>query len=449
MTIGKYIRTNESEHLTLRGVDLVSLCERYGTPLFVFDEVSLVENFERFRQVFERVYPNVIVCYSVKTNNNLTVCKILREKGAYAEVSSLLDLHVALRAGFTGKRIIYDGPFKPVEALQEAIRNEVLLINCESLEEIKRLNAVAEDLGVKQAIGLRINPFRRPRFLRDLHPKTLIEEAGFCFPRCRFGFSIEEAHVAFEYVKKMRNLRLECLMTHPYHQAVDVLTSLLKKAYKNFGFNIKYLNIGGGFDPGIYNSTGDLLLVLDYVKGKFGLKSSLDNKRGTTSIDDAARVIADDIRRNLDGIYEPTLIAEPGRYIAESSGLLLLKVDHVKVAGGCKWVVVDGGTNIVPSFYQRRKLMVANNVLTAEKELVNVVGPLLYPKDFIAIKTMLPKVQSGDIIAVLDCGAYTLSSSTQFLYPRPAAVLVDQNGKAHLIREKETFDDVVGKDRLF
>jgi len=81
--------------------------------------------------------------------------------------------------------------------------------------------------------------------------------------------------------------------------------------------------------------------------------------------------------------------------------------------------------------------------------LVNVVGPLLYPKDFVAIKTMLPKVQNGDIIAVLDCGAYTLSSSTQFLYPRPAAVLVDQSGKVHLIREKETFDDVLGKDRFF
>jgi len=427
----------------------VSLCERYGTPLFVFDEVSLVENFERFRQVFESIYPKVMVCYSVKTNNNLAVCKILRENGAYAEVSSLLDFQAALKAGFTGKRIIYDGPFKPVKALQDAVKNEVLLINCESLEEIKRLNAVAADFGVNQAIGLRVNSFRRPRFLGDLHPKTLVEEASFCFPRCRFGFSMEEVQVAFEYVKKMKNLRLECLMTHPYHGAVEVLMPLFKKACKNFGFNIKYLNIGGGFDPGIYSSTGDLLLALDYVKGKFGLKSSLDKKRSTTSIKDAVRVIVDGVRRNLDGLHEPTLIAEPGRYVVESSGLLLLKVDHVKVAGGYKWVFVDGGTNIIPSFYQRRELMVANNFSVAEKELVNVVGPLLYPKDFVAIKTMLPKVQNGDVIAVLDCGAYTLSSSTQFLYPRPAAVLVDQSGKVHLIREKETFDDVLGKDRFF
>jgi len=145
-------------------------------------------------------------------------------------------------------------------------------------------------------------------------------------------------------------------------------------------------------------------------------------------------------------LYEPTLITEPGRFIVGPAGMLLLRIDHVKIAGGHKWVMVDGGTNILPSFHERRRLLVANNGLASDQEEVSIVGPLLYPKDFIAIKARLPRVEEGDIIVVLDCGAYSLSSSTQFLYPRPAAVLVNSKGKVQVIREKETYDDVIGKD---
>jgi len=438
---------NEINHLTLHGVDLVSLCEKYETPLFVFDEATLVENFQRFLQAFEKVYSKVMVCYSIKTNNNLAICKILRESGSYAEVSSSLDLYVALKAGFPGEKIIFDGPFKPIEALKEALEKKVLLINCESLAELERLNSLAENLGIEQAIGLRVNPFKRPGFFKSLHPKTLIEEAGFCFPRSRFGFSAEEVQIAFEYLKKLGNLRLECLMTHPYHRALSVLMPLLRKAYKDFEFEIKYLNIGGGFNPGIMGSTGDLSLALEYVKERLGFKSSLDKRKNVHEIEVVAETIVEEINRNLSGLPKPTLITEPGRFLVGPSGLLLLRVDHVKVAGGFKWVIVDGGTNIVPSFYERRRLLIANRSATSNLEVVNVVGPLLYPKDFIAIKVPLPDVKEGDIIAVLDCGAYSLSSSTQFLYPRPPAVLVDSEGKIRMIREKETFDDVIIKDK--
>jgi diaminopimelate decarboxylase len=448
LAIREHLGVGENNHLTLHGVDLLSLCEKFGTPLFVFDEVSLVENFERFRKAFESVYPKVMVCYSVKTNNNLAVCKILRERGAYAEVSSGLDLHIALKAGFSGERIIFDGPFKPVEVLEEAVKNRVLLINCESFAELERLNDVAEMLGVKQPVGLRVNPFKPPSFFRSLHPKTLLEEAAFCFPSCRFGFSMDEVYEAFKYLGKLENLRLECLMTHPYQRAVSVLMPLFKEAYRNFGFEIKYLNVGGGFNPGTSGSIGDLLLALDYVKRGLRLKSTLDRKDGARSIEDVARTVADAVKRNLNGLPEPTLITEPGRFIVGPSGMLLLRVDHVKSAGGFKWVIVDGGTNLVPSFYERREILVANNDYADVEEMVNVVGPLLYPKDFVAIKTTIPKVEQGDIIAVLDCGAYTLSSSTQFLYPRPVAVLVNSDGEVKVIRERETFDDVVGKDRL-
>jgi diaminopimelate decarboxylase len=446
--VKEHLGVNGANHLTLHGVDLVSLCEKFGTPLFVFDEASLVENFERFRKAFESVYPKVMVCYSAKTNNNLAVCKILRERGAYAEVSSGLDLHIALKAGFSGEHIIFDGPFKPVEVLEEAVKSGVLLINCESFAEFERLNIVAERLGVKQPVGLRVNPFKSPSFFRSLHPKTLLEEAAFCFAGCRFGFSLGEIREAFKRLKSLKHLRLECLMTHPYYRAVDVLMPLFREAVENFGFEIKYLNIGGGFDPGTSGSTGDLLLALDYVKRRMGLKSSLDRRKPVKNIENVAKAIVENVKHQLGSLPIPALMAEPGRFIAEPSALLLLRVDHVKVAGGFKWIMVDGGTNILPSFYERRELLIANNGSASERELVNVVGPLLYPKDFIAIKAFAPRVKEGDLLAVLDCGAYSLSSSTQFLYPRPPAVLINSQGQVQLIRERETYEDVLAKDKL-
>jgi len=434
-------------HLVLHGLDLVELCGKFGTPLFVFDEVSLVENFEKFRRAFEKVYPKIMVCYSIKTNNNLAICRILAEKEAYAEVSSELDLYVALKAGFPGNRMIYDGPFKPKEALRKALEEKILLVNVESFKEIEELNGIADEMGLEQAIGLRVNPFKPLGFFKGLHLNNLIK-AGYCFPSCRFGFSLEEVHKAFQYLGKMKSLRLECLMMHPYTKALNVLLPLLKEAREKFGFEIKYLNVGGGFDPGVTGSMGDFPLVLDSIKRKLGLKSSLDRKRKASSIESVAKSIAERVREDLGDLPEPILITEPGRFIAGPSGMLLLRVDHTKMAGGYKWILVDGGTNIVPVIHDRRIVLVANRVAASKKELVNIVGPLLYPKDFVAIKTLLPHIEENDIISVLDCGAYSLSSSTQFLYPRPAAVLVNSKGKIRVIREKETFADVLGKDKL-
>jgi len=438
---------SKNNHLILHGVDLFDLCDQYGTPLFIFDEVSLVEYYDKFRKAFKDVYPKTMVCYSIKTNNNLALCRILRENGAHAAVSSELDLYIALKAGFLGKEIIYDGPYKPEKALRKALEENVLLVNVESLSELKKLNSLAEEMGKEQAIGLRVNPFKPPGFFKSLHPNNLIE-AGYCNPSCRFGFPFDEVHKVFGYLSKVKNLYLESLMVHPYFKAVDVLLPLLREANVGFGFEIKYLNVGGGFDPGTTGSTGGGLLMLDYVKRKLGLKSSLDKRINVPSVESIAGTIAEGIRQNLGNFPEPTLITEPGHFLVGSSGTLLLRVDNVKMSGGYKWITVNGGTNLVPVIYQRREILIANRAVANDKEEANIVGPLLYPKDFIAIKTQLPHVEENDLIAVQDCGAYSLTSSTQFLYPRPAALLVRPHGKVELIRERETFEDVLRKDKL-
>ncbi|NWF86647.1 hypothetical protein HXY32_02375 [Candidatus Bathyarchaeota archaeon] len=436
-------------HLTLHSVDLVELCGRFGTPLFVFDENCLIENFERFKTAFEKVYPRVMVCYSIKTNNNVALCRILHERGAYAEVSSELDLYIALKAGFNGDKIIFDGPFKPESALRRALEEKVLLINVESLMEMERLNAVAGEMGIKQAIGIRINPFKDPHFSKYTNLVNLVN-AAYCNLESRFGLSLEESHQAFKRALELENLSVEGIMTHPYHAAAKVLLPIIQTLQEDMGVKIKYLNIGGGFNPGNNLFVGSKDLIFDLLRRKIGLKSKLRNGRGASDIELIAKSVVGEIKQELEGSNEPSIILEPGRFLTSSAGILLVRVDHVKNAGGYKWVFVDGGNNLIPSFgaIELREVVVANKALSQSEEEVNLVGPLLYNEDFINLRVMLPKVSAGDVLSIFGCGSYSLSRSNQFLHPRPAAVLLNSTGKVKLIREKETFEDVLCKDRV-
>ncbi|MHA1267717.1 MAG: diaminopimelate decarboxylase family protein, partial [Candidatus Helarchaeota archaeon] len=393
-------------------------------------------------------HSKIMVCYSIKTNNNLAVCRILRENGAFAEVSSELDLHVALKAGFTGERIIFDGPYKPKEALQRALSEKVLLINVESFEEMERLDRIAGEMGVEQAIGLRINPFRDPGLKKYTNLTSLVN-AAYCNLESRFGFSLEEAYRAFERAKELKNLSVEGIMTHPYHAAHMVLP-IVREVRVRYGVEVKYLNVGGGFYPGEPRFLGGGDLILDFFRRKMGMKSKLAEDGRVPSIESIAKSLIGEIRRGLGDPFEYTMIVEPGRFVVSSAGILLVRVDHVKYAGGHKWVLVDGGTNLLPRFgsVELRKIMVTNKASSQPEEEVNIVGPLLYDDDFITIKANLPKTSEADILSIFGCGAYTLSRANQFLYPRPATVLVTPGGAVKVIREKETFEDFLNKDNM-
>jgi diaminopimelate decarboxylase len=440
----------KNNHLMLRGIDLVELGDEYGTPLFVFDEKMLVDTFENFRRAFESVYPKMMVCYSIKTNNNLAICKALSERGAFAEVSSELDLQVALKAGFSGEKIIFDGPFKPEEALRRALKERIPLINVESFTEMERLDRIAGEMGVKQPVGIRVNPFKESGLSKYIHLSKLVN-ASYCNLESRFGFSVEDAYSVFEQAKRFENLSLEGIMTHPYRVALGVLLPMMREIRERFGLEIIYFNIGGGFDPGTTRFVGTSELVSDFLRRKIGLRSKLRDEKAPTNVESTARRIISEIREGLEGLPEPTIIVEPGRFITTGAGILLLRVDHVKNAGGYRWAMVDGGTNIVPrfNFIELRKIIVANKASNKPDEQVNIVGPQLFNEDFVSLKTDLPKVSDGDTLAIFDCGAYTLSRANQFLCTRPAAVSIGPNGGVKVIREKESFEDFSRKDIIF
>ncbi len=427
----------ENGHLSLHGIDLADLCERHGTPLFLFDEERLRHNYLKFRDAFQARDCETVVCYSVKTNNNLAICKLMEQLGAYAEIISELDLHVASEAGFTADRIILDGPYKPEPLLREALDRKILFINIESLLELQRLDQIAGELGLEPSVGLRVN-FFRSRFFST--------EGVYCNRSSRFGFSSQEAYSILRQRSKFKNVEISGLMTHPFYD-FQKLISFAETAHSELGVEIRYLNFGGGFDPGTAGTITFRELFQDYLKQKLGFKSNLDKNTSAPNIEHIGRSVMSAIE-HAKLPPKVTAVFEPGRFVVSDTGFLLLRVDHVKQAGGFIWAIVDGGTNLLPITSERREVQIVNRKTGLPDELVNIVGPIPSLNDFISIKKYLPKVLEGDILMVFDAGAYSLSSSNQFLYPRPTVMMISPEKGAIKIRRKETCEDLLHFDKI-
>ena len=211
---------------------------------------------------------------------------------------------------------------------------------------------------------------------------------------------------------------------------------------------MEFINFGGGFEKPGTRKVGISDLMKDYLRQKFGFKSNLDvpSKKKIRVIEEAGKLTIAEVDKVL-GNKEATLVFEPGRYLIHDAGFLLFRVGTIKEASGYKWVVVDGGVNLNSDWLERREIRLANRMSAPPAEITNVVGPLLFARDFVTIKQKLPEIQIGDILTVSNSGAYTLSNSTQFLNPRPSAVLVRPDGRISEIRERETYKDVTRMDR--
>ena len=435
MNVESEIHTTNDDHLTLNGVDLVDLSGKYGTPLFVFDEKRFVDNYRRFHTAVEKYHSKNMVCYSIKTNYNLAVCKRMREEDSYAEVASGLDLHVAQQVGFPADHLVFDGLYKPEEVLREAVNYGVRLINAESFSELNLINKVAGQLGKKQSVGIRVSTFAKKRF----NPEDL-----YCNPLSRFGFSYEDAYEIFRKASEFPNLDINGLMTHPYW-GIHTFLPFARRIQTELDRHIEYINFGGGYEKGS-RKIGLQDLFKDMMRQKLGLESDIDSVKAkpVRSIEEMARRMVAEVGETIG--KDHTLIFEPGRYLIHDAGILLVKAGVVKSSAGFKWVVVDGGTNLISDYLERRDIVVANHANSPPEEIVNVVGPLLFARDFVTIKKKLPRIAEGDVLAVFNSGAYTLSSSTQFLNPRPAAVLINGNGEITEARRRESYDYILQMD---
>ncbi|MEM2874880.1 MAG: diaminopimelate decarboxylase [Candidatus Hadarchaeales archaeon] len=422
---------NSRGHLTIGGVDAVELAERFGTPLYVTDEQRIREKYRRFYRAFSERWPRVKVFYALKANFNTAVVKVLQTEGAGADVSSLSELRIAMRAGIEPKDMVFNGNYKTERELEMCVANGVM-INVDNFQELKAVGRIAGKLGKKARIGFRVNPDVRV----DTHPyiATGLRES-------KFGFDVlsGQAIEAYKAAARMKEVEVlgihahigsQLLDTAPFLEEAEKLMALLVQVKEETGIWLSHVDFGGGI--GIPYRPEDRELQPGEVAERM--------------IGVVRRVVEE---RNIPDL---TVCLEPGRYIVGDSTVLLARVGYVKERPGMPtWVSVDAGMNalIRPALYGAyHHIELANKISEKNEVLVNVAGPLCESGDFLGKERMLQKPEQGDLAVIFDVGAYGLSMSNQHTaQPRPAMVMVN-NGKAEVVRERETFEYLTQLDRV-
>jgi diaminopimelate decarboxylase len=401
------------------------LAAEYGTPLYVYSQAALLGQLTEIQTAFAPANP--IVCYSVKTNGNLSLCKLMAEHGSGFDVTSGGELYRALRAGSKGSKIVFAGVGKTDSEMAYGLENGVFLFNVESEGELHALGSVAKSLGVKAPVALRVNP--------DLPPKTHVK-TDTSVKGVKFGLDIETVvdvaksvvgHPGLAVVGLHMHLGSPILKADPYRAGAAKAVTLIR-AFRTQGHDIKYLNMGGGF--GIHYRKQEALPATAF-----------------------AEVI-------LPAVAETgcQLVLEPGRFIVGNSGILVSRVVFTKSTGGKHYIIQDAAMNdlIRPTLYDsfHRIWPVAPRPDIAEwpddcevaipgTYAQDVVGPVCESGDFLAKGRNLPPLTRGDLLATFSAGAYGMAMASNYNSRlRAAEVLV--TGRTHrLIRRRETFRDLV------
>jgi diaminopimelate decarboxylase len=406
-------------------VPVRKLAEAYGTPLYVYSKATLLHHLGQLQKAFAAVNP--LICYSLKTNPNLSICKLMAEHGAGFDVTSGGELYRALAAGGKGDKIVYAGVGKTDAELREGLDKGVFLFNVESEAELYALADVAKSIGKKAAVALRVNP--------DLPPKTHVK-TDTSVKGVKFGFDIDtvleiaRAVVGNPYVKIVglhMHLGSPILSTQPYKDAVAKGLVLIERLREQ-GHMITVWNMGGGF--GIHY-----------------------RKQEARPASDFAEAIVPAVQK-----AGCKLVLEPGRFIVGNAGILLSRVIYTKESGGKHFIIQDAAMNdlIRPTLYDSfHRIWPAEPApgLPAppddyEADIPNtkkqdVVGPVCESSDYLAKDRRLPSVQRGDLLATFSAGAYGMAMSSNYNgRPRAAEVLVDA-ASHRLIRRRDTYADMV------
>ena len=428
---------NEAGHLVIDGVDLAGLAAESGTPLQVVSRSRLLADYAEFESSFKRLYPKTAIGYSYKTNPLPGVIKVLHDAGALAEVISHFELWLALHLGVAPERIIFNGPGKTCDAIGLAVKRGIGMINIDGFAEIDDIAHAAAAAERKQNVGVRV-----------------ITSVGWS---SQFGLAIASggAIEAFRKIRQHARLIPSGLHFHLgtgirdvaiYLQAVRETLEFAQVLRAELGIRITQLDLGGGFGvPTVRPFTEwDTRLTLNsHPPGPVDVAAAARPAH-------YARGIVELIEQYYppDADTSPTVIFEPGRAITSSSQCLVLRVLSIKEdPSGVRNVILDGGKNIaLPLGYEVHELLAVNGATEPRVSTYNFYGPLCHPGDLHFRSKTFRTLKAGDLVAVMDAGAYFIPNQMNFSHPRPAVVMVDA-GRATVVRERESFDDVVRLDQ--
>ena len=397
---------------------LRDIARQVGTPAYVYSQATLTRHFQAFTKAFAGL--DALVCYAVKANTSRAIMALFAGLGGGADIVSGGELWRAIAAGVEPSRIVYSGVGKTEAEMEAALKAGILMFNLESIEEMRVLDRVAGNLGLKAPVSFRVNP----DVDAQTHPKITTGLA-----KNKFGLDVELAFAQYQVLAGMPNLAIKGVSCHIGSQLTDVRpfadalarVAVLVERLRAAGIKLEVLDLGGG-------------LGITYAQ------------ESPPAPDQYAAALVDQVRT-----LDMRLVLEPGRVLVGNAGLLLCQVHYTKQTPVKRFVIVDGAMNdlIRPSFYDSyHAIWPVVQIPGVEPVVADVVGPICETGDFLARDRELPPFKRGDLMAVMSAGAYGFAMSSNYnSRPRAAEVLV--NGDRHsVIRARETPEDLVRGERL-
>ncbi len=429
--VSENLDVNEQGHLTIGGVDVMTLKEKYGTPLYVMDEDMIRSHLRTYRNALDTYYGGNGLCqFASKAFCTKYMCKLVAEEGLGLDVVSGGELYTALSAGFPADKLCFHGNNKTKEELRFAIGHDVGTIVVDNIFELEQIENIAKDLDKVQNVLFRIKPGV------DAHTHDFIMTGQI---DSKFGFALETGEVlsAVEAVKNKEHICYKGLHCHigsqifdvePFRETAKVMMKFIKEIKDKLDLTTEELDLGGGF--GIrYVESDDPISYDLYIKA-----------------------VSEEVKAQAEffGIVVPKILMEPGRSVVAPAGITVYEVGCVKEIPGIRtYVSVDGGMADNPRYIMygaEYSAVLANKAEENADYTYTVAGKCCESGDILIEKAKLPKVEVGDTLCVLATGAYNYSMASNYnRIPRPAVVMVS-GGKDKLIVKRETYEDLVKND---
>lgn len=399
------------DELYVEDVPVKRLADEFGTPLYIYSARTLRHHFKVFDDAFGDV--KHLICFAMKSNSNLGVLKLFAEMGAGFDIVSGGELFRAIKAGAPGDKIVYSGVGKTTDEITQALKDDILMFNVESFEELKVINEIAGSMNKVARISVRINPDVDPK----THPKI---STG--LKANKFGIDINRVIHDYEEARKLQHIEVVGVDFHigsqiteisPFVDTLERIKGLVFKLRER-GFDIRYFDIGGGL----------------------GITYQDEEPPDPTEYAAAIKKVAKD----LDVIF----ILEPGRVIVGNAGILLTEVLYTKQADK-NFVIVDAGMNDLmrPAMYDAFHEIIPVIKTDGPRITADVVGPICESSDYLAKDREMTDTRRGDLLAVMSAGAYSFSMASNYnSRPRAAEVLVD-GGDCKVVRQRETYADLI------
>ena len=431
MFVTSCLGSNDKGHLTIGGVDAVDLANKYGTPLYVMDERTIRGHCRTFQQSIDDNYGGKgLAVYASKAFNCKEMCRIIKDEGLGIDVVSGGELYTALSVDFPPEKIVFHGNNKTEEEIKLALESGVGRIVVDNLTELRTIEKMAAELNKNPGVMIRIKPGI------DAHTHNFIRTGQI---DSKFGFALEtgEAFEAIKEVLEQKNVTLKGVHCHigsqifeidPFKAAAEVMLGFMAKVKKELSYEIKELNLGGGF--------GIRYLIDD------------DAKLYKTFMEQVSVTVKETCKRL--GLNIPFIMIEPGRSIVGPAGTTLYTVGAVKTIPGIRnYVSVDGGMTDNPRYilYQSEySIAVATKIDTPSDYIATIAGRCCESGDLVQEDAKIQTPEPGDILAVFCTGAYNYSMASNYnRVPRPPVVMI-KDGESRVIIKGESYEDLVKND---